>query len=80
MKERLKDLARRALGKWFFPELAELESRLKTVHLRMQEMYWEEKAKHAALGLIELLQEEIHRLDPENEVLRKIREMAGGSA
>ena len=56
-----------------------LEGRLKTTHKRMQEMYWDEKAKHASLGLIELLQEEIHRLDPENELLRKIRIAAGGT-
>ena len=60
-------------------KIEELESRLKATHVRMQDMYWEEKSKHAALGLIELLQEEIYRLDPENDLLKKIRAAAGGS-
>jgi len=60
-------------------KIEELEGRLKTTHTRMQEMYWEEKAKQATLGLIELLQEEIYRLDPENELLAKIRAAATGA-
>jgi hypothetical protein len=60
-------------------KIEELEGRLKTTHLRMQDLYWEEKARQAALGLIELLQEEIFRLDPENDLLKKIRAAAGGS-
>lgn len=60
-------------------KIDELEGRLKTTHTRMQEMYWEEKAKHASLGMIELLQEEIHRLDPGNALLAKIREAATGA-
>lgn len=58
--------------------IEELEGRLKATHERMQEMYWEEKARQAALGMVELLQEEIYRLDPENELLRKIREAVAG--
>jgi hypothetical protein len=59
-------------------KIEELEGRLKATHTRMQDLYWEEKARQAALGMIELLQEEIYRLDPENELLKKIRAAAAG--
>lgn len=61
-------------------EIEELNKRLEETHKRMQEMYWDERSKDASLGLIELLQEEIHRLDPENDLLRKIRAAAAGAS
>lgn len=61
MKERFREAMRRFLGRWFFPEIAELEGRLKVCHQRMQEMYWDEKAKELAMGRIASLVEILSR-------------------
>jgi hypothetical protein len=77
---------RKWIQRWIYVEelkeserkIGELNKRMEVTHKRMQEMYWDERSKNASLGLIELLQEEIHRIDPENELLQKIRAAAAG--
>jgi hypothetical protein len=77
MKERFKEAMRRLLGGWFFPEIAELEGRLKVCHARMQEMYWDEKDKEMTKAYAALREEEItalvlelRRVDPGNEKVK----------
>jgi hypothetical protein len=58
-------------------EISELKGRLEVTHYRMREMYWEEKAKEAAYGLIALLIDEIKNADPENEKIQMIESATG---